>query len=214
MDKRHRRRSQSPGRDSSRRERHSESRHKRDGGKQRSSDAPQITPDDYFRLNAPFRLWLLNEKGRYFEEMASDKARRYFASFVRAWNDGQLSSRYYTQGGELRSLPKGVVTRHDWGLAGSGSQQATSAAVAPRRGTLDPAEDRLAEEERREEARRRRKKERREAREREEVILDEVAPKETGREAAIAKRRNLNQARHSEKSLDVEIPDEDMYRDA
>ncbi|KAJ2714298.1 hypothetical protein H4R19_001799 [Coemansia spiralis] len=209
MDETRRRRSQSPGHGSPKRERHSGSRRRRDDSERGRGDAPQITQDDYYRLNAPFRLWLRKEKDRYFDEMGSDKARRYFASFVRAWNDGRLSSRYYSHGGDLGSLSKGVVTRHDWGLAADNAHQATTAADGPRRGTLDAADGSLAED-----TRHRRKKERREAREREELILDEVAPKETGREAKIVKRRNLNQVRHGERSLDVEIPDEDLYKDA
>ncbi|KAJ1734300.1 hypothetical protein LPJ61_001147 [Coemansia biformis] len=153
--------------------------------------------------------------------MGSVKARRYFDSFVRAWNDGRLSPKYYKQDGELSSLSKSVVTRHDWGLAADAGQQLAAArhrpltanTVGQPRGAHDPAQDRLADEVRRDDERRRRKRERREAKEREELFLDEVAPKETGREAKIAKKRNLNQARHGEKSPDMDIPDDDLFRD-
>ncbi|KAJ2887862.1 hypothetical protein GGI21_006808 [Coemansia aciculifera] len=42
-------------------------------------------------------------------------------------------------------------------------------------------------------------------------MLDEVAPRETGREAKLAKRRNLNEVRRAEPSIDLEIPDHDLY---
>ncbi|KAJ2456016.1 hypothetical protein EV183_000359 [Coemansia sp. RSA 2336] len=74
--------------------------------------------------------------------------------------------------------------------------------------------ERLREEERREERRLLRKQERRRAKEREELMLDEVAPKETGREAKLAKKRAIGRLRHGEKSLDVDIPDEEIYEDS
>ncbi|KAI8324144.1 hypothetical protein GQ54DRAFT_241991, partial [Martensiomyces pterosporus] len=204
-----------------------------------------ITQDDYFKLNAPFRLWLRKEKDRYFDEMPTDKARRYFASFVRAWNEGRLRSRYYKQDAELTNLSKRVVTRHRWGFVGNvnkseleevkedihASTSATAAAAGshsgrvstdtgkrqqqgptmPSRSELPPESGRLFDEEQRARDRYRHKRERREAKEREELILDEIAPKETGREAKLAKKRALNQHRHAEKSLDVEIPDDAIF---
>ncbi|KAJ2801073.1 hypothetical protein H4R20_003821 [Coemansia guatemalensis] len=178
--------------------------------------------------------------------MSSDKARRYFASFVRAWNDGRLRSRYYKQDSELGKLSKSVVTRHNWGFAANVNQRemddikssvhkstfdhgpgaiegASSATVSAPQAALDQRRvehsrshgdsesDRLLAEERREQEHWRRKKERKNAKEREELILDEVAPKETGREAKIAKKRALNQVRHGERSLETEIPDDDIY---
>ncbi|KAJ2776880.1 hypothetical protein H4R18_005447 [Coemansia javaensis] len=191
------------------------SRSPRRGSGSGSAPTP-ITQDDYYRLNAPFRLWLRKEKDRYFDELASDKARRYFASFVRAWNDGRLGAKYYTQDGELRSLARSVVTRHDWGFAAADGGNGSSGRQQQQRQqeTAATVEDPMVAEERREDERRRRRRERREARERAELVLDEVAPKETGREARIAKRRNLNEMRHGERSLDAEIPDNDIHGEA
>ncbi|KAJ2126392.1 hypothetical protein IW147_000140 [Coemansia sp. RSA 720] len=216
-------RSRSPGHSSRRRDR---------------DDAGQISQEDYFRLNAPFRLWLRKEKDRYFDEMSSDKAHRYFKSFVRAWNKGELRSKYYKQDGELSNLSKTVVTRHNWAFASKVDQKAldsvkddirrsthtsnleTPAVKAPgQQGTRtrdtetkrDTETERVASEERWEERRAQRKQERRRARDREEQILDEVAPKETGREAQLMKKRALHQARHTKQSLDVDIPDSEMY---
>jgi hypothetical protein len=41
-------------------------------------------------------------------------------------------------------------------------------------------------------------------------MLDEVAPRETGREAAIAKKRALNAYHKREKSPDVELSEADL----
>ncbi|KAJ2751471.1 hypothetical protein GGI19_004461 [Coemansia pectinata] len=161
----------------------------------------QISLDDYFRLNAPFRLWLRKEKHLYFDELSSDDARRRFASFVRAWNAGRLRSRYYSQDHELTHLSKDVLTRHNWNFAKNPNEP-------PKKRESDHVVD---EEQDDRDRRRRRKREHRDAREREQLMLDEVAPKETGRDAKLAKRRNLNQIRHAEPSIDPELPDHDLY---
>ncbi|KAJ2037329.1 hypothetical protein H4S04_001770 [Coemansia sp. S16] len=161
----------------------------------------QISVDDYFRLNAPFRLWLRKEKHLYFDELTSDDARRRFASFVRAWNAGRLRSRYYAQDHELTHLSKDVLTRHNWNFAKDSSEP-------PKKKESDRV---VGDEQDDRERRRRRKREHRDAREREQLMLDEVAPRETGRDAKLAKRRNLNQIRHAEPSLDPELPDHDLY---
>ncbi|EJD40429.1 hypothetical protein AURDEDRAFT_90991 [Auricularia subglabra TFB-10046 SS5] len=57
--------------------------------------APRISESDYFLKSDEFRIWLKDEKDRYFDELSSDKARKYFKKFVKAWNRGQLSRRLY-----------------------------------------------------------------------------------------------------------------------
>ncbi|KAJ1888639.1 hypothetical protein LPJ66_008469 [Kickxella alabastrina] len=219
------------------------SRRERDQNEKR--DIIPISQDDYFKLNASFRLWLLKEKDRYFEDMDTEKARRYFASFVRAWNDGRLRSKYYKQDGELANLSKSVVTKHSWGFAkkldqelisgikeevyrsthSGGNASANQAAVGrtkvethgptmPSRGERPAESEQLFNEEQRERDHLSRRQERWRAKEREELILDEVAPKETGRSALLAKKRTLNAMRKVGKTLDVEIPDEELYVDS
>lgn len=209
-----------------------------------SNDIQQISVSDYFRLNAPFRLWLRKEKSRYFDEMTGDKARKYFSSFVKEWNSGRLQSRYYKQDADLVSLNKDVVTRHHWKFADkmdkseleavrnsvhkattSGKTEDKAPAVVEHGPTMPPLlpigsgsswqaeSSKLFSEEQRDRDRLSRKRDRRREKEREELLLDEVAPRETGREAKIAKRRNLNQARHAEKTLDNEVVDDDLYED-
>ncbi|KAI7828483.1 hypothetical protein BX661DRAFT_142833 [Kickxella alabastrina] len=208
------------------------SRRERDQNEKR--DIIPISQDDYFKLNASFRLWLLKEKDRYFEDMDTEKARRYFASFVRAWNDGRLRSKYYKQDGELANLSKSVVTKHSWGFAkkldqelisgikeevyrsthSGGNASANQAAVGRTKRERPAESEQLFNEEQRERDHLSHRRERWRAKEREELILDEVAPKETGRSALLAKKRTLNAMRKVGKTLDVEIPDEELYVDS
>jgi hypothetical protein len=58
-----------------------------------------------------------------------------------------------------------------------------------------------------------RKKEAREKRQKQELVLDEVAPKETGREAQLAKKRAQNAYHKRERSPDVELNESDIYGD-
>lgn len=58
-----------------------------------------------------------------------------------------------------------------------------------------------------------RKKERKDRRQRDEVVLDEIAPKETGREAQLAKKRAQNAYHKRERSPDVELNESDLYGD-
>ncbi|KAI9502923.1 hypothetical protein BX070DRAFT_178264, partial [Coemansia spiralis] len=226
-----RQREQSPS--SPERERRRNKRHEERG---KASAVPEISQDDYFRLNASFRLWLRKEKNKYFDELPTAKARKHFASFVRAWNSGRLRSRYYSQDGELANLSKSIVTRHNWSFAANinreemdhikAAVQSSSALGAaaevyapsqeqgptiPSRAELPPESARLFDEEQRDRDRWRRRKERRDAKERRELILDEVAPKETGREAMLAKKRALNQIRHAERTVDMELSDSEVF---
>ncbi|KAI0313439.1 hypothetical protein OF83DRAFT_535302 [Amylostereum chailletii] len=54
--------------------------------------AEPIADSDYFRKSAEFRVWLKDEKRKYFDELSGEKARKYFHRFVKAWNRGKLSS--------------------------------------------------------------------------------------------------------------------------
>lgn len=74
-----------------------------------------LTEDDYFRRNAEFRRWLRKEKGRYFEDLDGDRAREYFSRFIRAWNEGDLSDRYYS-GMRTTQTSSGKDTRYKWGF--------------------------------------------------------------------------------------------------
>ncbi|KAH7060941.1 hypothetical protein BKA62DRAFT_424946 [Auriculariales sp. MPI-PUGE-AT-0066] len=58
--------------------------------------AKRISESDYFLKSDEFRVWLKDEKDRYMDELSTDKARKYFKKFVKAWNRGELASRLYS----------------------------------------------------------------------------------------------------------------------
>jgi len=57
--------------------------------------AEPIAESDYFLKSAEFRVWLKEEKHKYFDELSGDKARRYFHKFVKEWNRGKLNKSLY-----------------------------------------------------------------------------------------------------------------------
>jgi hypothetical protein len=66
---------------------------------------------------------------------------------------------------------------------------------------------------RRDRERAERKRDAKGKRQRDEHVLDEIAPKETGREAQLAKRRAQNAFHKRERSPDVELNESDLYGD-
>ncbi|KAH9968809.1 hypothetical protein BC827DRAFT_1263297 [Russula dissimulans] len=54
--------------------------------------AEPISDSDYFVKSPEFRVWLKEEKHKYFDELSGDKARKYFHKFVKGWNRGKLDS--------------------------------------------------------------------------------------------------------------------------
>ncbi|KAN0125020.1 hypothetical protein V8E52_001572 [Russula decolorans] len=75
--------------------------------------AEPISESDYFLKSAEFRVWLKEEKHKYFDELSGDKSRRYFHKFVKVrhyiisnscvahhprikeWNRGKLDKSLY-----------------------------------------------------------------------------------------------------------------------
>ena len=94
-----------------------EKKHKKEKKEKKHRDrAPpseQLTDDDYFRRNAEFQHWLLEDKGIFFDSLPSEEARKRFRKFVAKWNDGELSSKYYSG---LKNAPSASATRtaHKW----------------------------------------------------------------------------------------------------
>ncbi|RUP49442.1 hypothetical protein BC936DRAFT_142500 [Jimgerdemannia flammicorona] len=96
----------------------------------------------------------------------------------------------------------------------------SSSTVAPKRRVLGPAmpppvgglgeDEDMDDEDRARYARALRKKEQRGYDKSREAALDEVAPRETGREAMLAKRRAQAEFNRRERSPDVELPDSDL----
>lgn len=169
----------------------------------------EISESDYYLKNAEFKVWLKDEKGKYFDELSSEKARSYFRKFVKAWNRGKLSTSLY-HGVDQASQQN---TAYKWSFASKADRKEREALEAVRREvgesnygrdvrqgpsagrrqgpTLPSREDLIlareaAEESQTAERQYKRKRERQEAKER---IEDMVGPKEVGREAMLEKKK-------------------------
>ncbi|KAF9979971.1 hypothetical protein BGZ65_005739 [Modicella reniformis] len=75
-----------------------------------------ITETDYFTKSAEFRLWMRQDKKKYFEDLSADEARRYFRKFVRSWNNYELGESYY-RGIRSSQLSHKDTTKYQWGFA-------------------------------------------------------------------------------------------------
>ncbi|ETI38146.1 hypothetical protein, variant 3 [Phytophthora nicotianae] len=207
----------SPSRKSSRRDNESSSRHK----SKLPKGAKKITEEDYFLLQKEFRVWLAQTKNKYVDDLSTDEAMDLFTDeFARKWNRGKLSKMFY------EGLPDAVVeqtkrTRHQWGfVAKLGEKEKFELAtakdsvdVATKKKNLLTSDDKVKgpkkeddtnwtkrrfkeDEDDREQHRKRQKLERKREREYRDVVMDELAPKATGREAQIDKRHQLADKLH------------------
>lgn len=218
-----------------------------------------ITEDDYFAKSTEFRLWLRQSKKKYFEDLSSDDARRYFKKFVRAWNDFELDESYY-KGIRSSQLSSKETTKYQWAFAkkigrddqnrvesirdsidtmtnvrfaeevnrltGKATALGSSGASAAKR-VLGPSmpppsgsqsstrrpmtADEVMEQEEQDQYRRRQKRaELNSYRKTKDAVLEELAPKETGREAKLEKKRAMNEYHRRERSPDVELSEQDM----
>ncbi|KAF8736849.1 hypothetical protein AX14_013783 [Amanita brunnescens Koide BX004] len=79
-------------------------------------DAKSISESDYFLKSDEFRLWLREEKKKYFDELSGDRARSYFRKFIKAWNRGKLSKKCY-QGLEPSAIHATSNTAYKWSFA-------------------------------------------------------------------------------------------------
>ncbi|KAI8967497.1 hypothetical protein BDF20DRAFT_829275, partial [Mycotypha africana] len=186
-----------------------------------------IDEDDYYEKSTEFRLWLRESKHIYFDELEAKEARRYFKKFVKKWNQHELKEKYYQGFNSSAQLEASESTRYKWAFANKlnkfeldtvrdsvdsmTSKGAASPSIKRRAAPLGPAlPDTFDKEEQYESERYNRKYEARKEKERREAILDEVAPRETGREAALAKKRALNAYHKRERSPDVELSEADL----
>lgn len=87
---------------------------------ERRAELPKgVSPIDesqYFQKSDEFRLWLKEEKGKYFDSLSGDRARSYFRKFVKAWNKGKLLQTYY-DGINSASIPATTNTAYKWSFA-------------------------------------------------------------------------------------------------
>ncbi|KAH7334637.1 hypothetical protein B0J17DRAFT_617691 [Rhizoctonia solani] len=87
----------------------------------KSLGVSEISESDYFQKNSEFRLWLREERGKYFDELSGERARHYFRKFVKAWNRGKLSKELYNADAATESArPASSQTSYRWSFAGNG----------------------------------------------------------------------------------------------
>ncbi|WFD21692.1 RNA uridylyltransferase [Malassezia equina] len=127
----------------------------------RPYDAPRLHMDDYYARAREFRAWLATRE-QFVDELTSDEARRAFRAFADAWNAGTLDATYYT--GTVRSTP----SRYPW--ASALDKKRVEAPLLPATPCVSDAE-------------------RRAERAATQAWLDEHAPRATGRDAMIEKKK-------------------------
>ncbi|THU83746.1 hypothetical protein K435DRAFT_688969 [Dendrothele bispora CBS 962.96] len=108
-------------------------------------DAPQISKADYFQKSDEFRLWLKEEKGKYFDELSGDKARSYFSKFVKSWNKGKLPKHLYA-GIDTSAISATSQTAYKWSFA-SKSTKADADALRRTRESVNAATNNREERE-------------------------------------------------------------------
>ncbi|KAI8639489.1 hypothetical protein BD408DRAFT_435126 [Parasitella parasitica] len=187
-----------------------------------------IDEDDYFEKANEFRLWLKESKRKYLDELSSKEARRYFGKFVRKWNDYELDEKLY-KGLNSAQLKASDTTLYKWSFAKNldqmemdtirdnvdsmtsqsrGDDRITGKRRAKAVGPTMP--DVVDMEGQYERDRLNRRHEAKRSYEKKEAMLDEVAPKEIGREAALAKKRSLNAYHKRERSPDIELSEQEL----
>ncbi|RQM30906.1 hypothetical protein B5M09_009455 [Aphanomyces astaci] len=178
-----------------------------------------LTVDDYFQKAKEFRVWLKLEKGVYFDDLTSADAQAAFEKFVSKWNANRLESMYYTK------IPQQVLesvhrTKHKWGfkmndherleLAStkdtvdiSTNKETTSArpalpshSTATSRATPKQPASSPREVDDSDDDRKRAKRDRKAYNKHKDMVHEELAPKATGRDAAIEKKRQVGAAVH------------------
>lgn len=188
--------------------------------KGRSYVSPRLTENDYEPRKADFRVWLARCKGLRMDGMKPEDLRTLFDRFAKLWNHSKLDEDIYDGTAARRAAPSvySLSTRAGTSdasiltsLRGDVPERSSSSSSSDRKkeyggqkpSSLTPAE----EEERREEEMRRRKALAKKRREDNELVLDQIAPAETGRDALIAKRINAREERRARE----DSPDADVY---
>ncbi|RIA90793.1 hypothetical protein C1645_737622 [Glomus cerebriforme] len=244
-----------------------EKKHKKNHKRQRSdteldfslSKQPKefkpISEEDYFSKSTEFRVWLREDKDKFFDELSSEQAHRYFKKFVNTWNKYKLDKKYYI-GMRSSQLASSETTRYKWKnlkinqdeidsikhsvdrqtntnfamevqmkSGNSKPDKASERSIGP---IMPPSSSQggyeealifllptsesieMDQEDRERYERALKKKERKEFQKTHEIILDELVPKKTGREAMIEKKRTKNAYYRREESPDVELNDKDL----
>lgn len=185
--------------------------------KGRSRVSPRLKESDYEARKADFRVWLARCKGLKMDGMKPEDLHTLFERFSKLWNHSKLDEDIYDGTAARRAESSVTVLK----LKSQAVTNDTNILTSLRDGVAERSSDRkkeygaqktpsltpAEEEERREEEVRRRKTLARKRREDNELVLDQIAPAETGRDALIAKRINAREERRARE----DSPDADIY---
>ncbi|KAJ7541778.1 hypothetical protein O6H91_10G076000 [Diphasiastrum complanatum] len=132
------------------------------GAKKPISHVENISDVDYYLKNNEFSMWLKEDRGVYFSDLSSDDTHRLFNEFVEVWNACRLSNKYY------EGISRGPRTSHNWAIKDQNS--------------IPDEEEKFLLDWKKE------KTEQKKYWKEQAVLLDELLPKETGRERIFEKR--------------------------
>ncbi|KAL7753145.1 hypothetical protein RI367_001598 [Sorochytrium milnesiophthora] len=180
---------------------------------QSSSSRPQISEDDYYVKSTAFRMWLRDRRDLYLDELSSKDARHHFAKFVKRWNSGDLHEKYYE---DKLQMHRDEGTRYRWKFAQDAEAAETARLTgtqptASHRHTTSAAED--DDQDARDRQRRHDRADRAAFKRTHTATLDELVPKETGRDALLEKRqqtREFHRARADRDDVDMVFADADL----
>lgn len=145
----------------------------------------KISSDDFYRKSQPFSLYLRQRKDRSLDELSSNKAKRAFRKFVKAWNKAKLDVDYYD---EAKVKAKGRGNEHRWNfskptpvIGPTFPSRGVSCTLLSMSMTLMPTLDSDDEREFRENQSKLLRKEQKEYSKQHEMVLEELVPKKEGR---------------------------------
>lgn len=188
--------------------------------KGRSHVSPRLKEDDFEARKPDFRVWLARCKGLKMDAMKSDDLHTLFERFSKLWNHSKLDEDIYDGTAARRAESsvtmlrlKSQASTNDTGILSSLRGNAAERPSNKKTEKMDyetqkytfmlPAEI----EEKREEEMKRRKALAKKRREDNELVLDQIAPAETGRDAIIARKINARAERRARE----DSPDADIY---
>ncbi|KAK4048510.1 hypothetical protein OIV83_004678 [Microbotryomycetes sp. JL201] len=82
----------------------------------------RISEDDFFIKSNEFRVWLDEKKAKRLDSLKSSDARHYFSRFVRRWNSGRLSRKFYS-GIQSSRISSQLNTTHNWSFKNASQRE-------------------------------------------------------------------------------------------
>ncbi|KAH3756427.1 peptidyl-prolyl cis-trans isomerase G [Pelomyxa schiedti] len=204
----------------------------------RNAQISLLSDEDFYDSHhqAEFREWLLLKRNIYIDQLTGDESKKLFSTFVEQWNSGSLPEDFYNDvlfrntnsrrtsyQWKFKDLDNDTLGEIKTSVAKATDDVETSARPArpvpqpearpqlPERPPVPPEIVDQAEWESRQEALRyERQRATKQKRSTDAVVLDELAPKETGHQAIVAKKI----ARREERRARDDSPDMAVYDDS